>query len=249
MSTRERALPLLLLPGLLCDEEVWAAQAEALRHARDVIVGPLGLDDSVDRLDAMARHLLDAVAAPRFALAGHSMGGRIALEMLRLAPGRVGGLALLDSGTAPRPDGTAGDAEVRSRHALVALARSQGMEAAAREWLPTMVHPAVIGSTLFERLVAMVTRSHPARFAAQVQALLHRADAEPVLRGVGCPVLLVCGEQDRWSPPERHRAMQALLPGTVLQLIGECGHMSPMERPEAVSAALAQWLEVCDEDA
>ncbi|GAA0740840.1 alpha/beta hydrolase [Ideonella azotifigens] len=246
MPSRNPAMPLLLLPGLLCDEDVWAAQAEALGSTREVMVGPLGIDDTVDHLGAMARQLLAAIAAPRFAVAGHSMGGRIALEMLRQAPGRVGGLALLDSGTAARPDGAAGEAEYRSRHALVALARSQGMAAVSREWLPPMVHPAVIGTALFERMVAMVLRSNPARFAAQVQALLHRPDAEPVLRGVHSPVLLVCGEQDRWSPPERHRAMQALLPGSVLRFIGECGHMSPMEQPAAVSAALAQWLVHCD---
>lgn len=249
MQYPTRAMPLLLLPGLLCDEDLWAAQARALGGMRNVMVGPLRIDVTVDRLGAMARHLLAAVTAPRFAVAGHSMGGRIALEMLRQAPERVGGLALLDSGTAPRPDGTAGEAEHRSRHALVELARDRGMEVVAREWLPPMVHPAVIGTALFERMVAMVLRSNPIRLAAQVQALLHRPDAEPVLRSMRRPVLLVCGEQDRWSPPERHRAMQALVPGAVLQLIGECGHMSPMEQPGAVSAALAQWLERCDEPA
>ena len=247
MRTRVDPLPLLLIPGLLCDEDVWAAQVEALRRTRELIVAPPGIDDTVDRLEAMARHLLSAVAAPRFAVAGHSMGGRIALEMLRQAPGRLGGLALLDSGTAARPEGAAGEAEYRSRQSLVDLARSRGLEAVAREWLPPMVHPAVIGTALLERMVAMVMRSNPLRFSSQVQALLHRPDADPVLRSVGCPVLLVCGEQDRWSPPERHRAMQALRPGSVLQLVGDCGHMSPMEQPEAVSAALAQWLQRCDE--
>ena len=94
-------------------------------------------------------------------------------------------------------------------------------------------------------MVAMIARSDPDRFAAQINALLQRPDAEPVLRTMRCPLLLLCGQQDRWSPPQRHRAMQALVPGAALQLIDRCGHMSPMEQPQAVSAALAQWLTRC----
>lgn len=239
-------LPVLLLPGLLCDETVWAAQAEALARTRAVQVGPLGLADTVDELGAMARHLLSMVVAPRFAVAGHSMGGRIALEIARLAPGRVAGLALLDSGTQPRPGGEAGLAEQRTREALVARARREGLAAVAREWLPPMLHPAVIGSPLHARLAAMVERQPPERFAAQVRALLRRPDAEPVLRQLSAPLLLLCGEQDRWSPPERHRAMQALRPDATLVLVDDCGHMSPVEQPAAVTAALAAWLARCD---
>lgn len=240
------ALPLLLVPGLLCDETVWSAQAIALGRGRPVLSGPFDPPEDVDRLDDMARHLLAAVTAARFAVAGHSMGGRIALEIQRLAPERVAGLALLDSGTAPVPAAAAGGAEQRSRLALVALARREGMHAVAAQWLPPMVHPRVVGSPLFDRMVAMVKRNSPARFAAQVQALLHRRDAGPVLRDTRCPVALLCGRQDRWSPPERHLAMQALVPGAVLELVDECGHMSPMEQPEAVTTALAAWLERCD---
>ena len=243
---RAAALPLLLVPGLLCDEHVWAAQAGAFAGHRPVVVGPCGLPAPVQRLDDMARHLLAVMQAPRFVVAGHSMGGRIALELLRLAPERVAGLALLDSGTHPRPAGAAGDEETRQRGALVALAQREGLPSVAAQWLPPMVHPQVLGTPLYARMVAMVEAQTPERFAAQVQALLHRPDAEPVLRSARCPVALVCGQQDRWSPPERHRAMQALVPSAVLTLIDNCGHMSPMEQPAAVTAALAGWLERCD---
>jgi len=246
MVSATTALPLLLLPGLLCDEAVWAAQVEALGRGRRVFVGPLGTPEGCDRLDAMARHLLAAVPVPRFALAGHSMGGRIALEIVRQAPERVHGLALLDSGITPRPAGEPGADEARSRAALVALAEREGLAAVAREWLPPMVHPAVVGTPVFAQMVAMVLRSSPGRFAAQVQALLHRPDGEAPLRAARGPLLLLCGEQDRWSPPARHQAMQARLPGSVLQLVPDCGHMSPMEQPAAVTAALAAWLERCD---
>lgn len=240
------ALPLVLLPGLLCDEQAWAAQAAVLGQSRSVAVGPLGLPDGLDRLDSMARYLLDVLPEARFALAGHSMGGRIALEMLRLAPHRVSGLALLDTGVSPRPADERGDEEQAARLALVELASTQGMEAVARRWLPPMVHAVAPGSAGFEAMVAMVKRSNPRRFAAQEQALLRRPDAEPVLRAARCPVLLLCGEQDRWSPPEDHRAMQAMVPRSVLRVVPDCGHMSLMEQPAAVTAALAAWLEICD---
>lgn len=242
----KKSLPLVLLPGLLCDEQAWSAQAAALGRSRAVSVGPLGLPDGLDRLDAMARYLLDVLTDTRFALAGHSMGGRIALEMLRLAPQRVSGLALLDSGVSPRPPGERGDEEQAGRLALVELASTQGMEAVARRWLPPMVHAVLPGSAGFEAMVAMVKRSNPRRFAAQEKVLLRRPDAEPVLRAARCPVLLLCGEQDHWSPPADHRAMQTMAPRSVLRVVPECGHMSPMEQPEAVTAELAAWLEICD---
>lgn len=233
---------LVLLPGLLCDDAVWADQRAALRARYDLVVGDYG---RLDRIDAMARHMLRTVAAPRLLLAGHSMGGRIALEMVRQAPERVAGLALLDTGTAPRPAGPAGEEERQGRLALLALARADGMAAMARRWAAPMVHPDVVGTPLFERIVAMVARSDPDRFAAQIEALLHRPDAQPVLQGLRCPLLLLCGRQDVWSPPERHAAMHAAVPGSMLCLVDASGHMSPMEQPEAVAAALARWAGAC----
>jgi pimeloyl-ACP methyl ester carboxylesterase len=236
---------LVLLPGLLCDDEVWAAQQVALAGNCDVVIGRYG---RLNRIEHMARHVLDTVTAPRFALAGHSMGGRVALEVLRQAPERVLGLALLDSGATALAPGQAGDEERRSRQRLLALARRDGMMAMARQWAPPMVHPDLLGSPLFERVVAMLARSDTDSFAAQIDALLSRPDAEPVLRAMRCPLLLLCGQQDSWSPPERHRAMQALVPGARLRLVDQCGHMSPMEQPQAISAALVAWLKGCGGD-
>jgi pimeloyl-ACP methyl ester carboxylesterase len=237
---------LVLLPGLLCDDEVWSAQRAALEDRFELVVGRPG---ELNRLDHMARDVLEHVTAPRFALAGHSMGGRVALEVMRLAPHRVTRLALLDTGTAPLAQGRTGEDERRGRLDLLALARREGMAAMGRQWARPMVHPDVVGSALFERIVAMVARSTPARMEAQIEALLHRPDAADVLRAVRCPLLLLCGREDQWSPPARHQAMQALVPGSTLCLIEHCGHMSPMEQPQAVSKALATWLaqEACDE--
>ncbi|SFF26822.1 alpha/beta fold hydrolase [Paracidovorax wautersii] len=241
MDERATNLPLVLLPGLLCDEAVWAPQQAALvAQGVPVETGSYG---TIDRIESMARYMLAQVAAPRFALAGHSMGGRVALEMVRQAPGRIAGLALLDTGTAALAPGAAGEQERQGRLELLALAERDGMEAMARRWVPPMVHPDVCGTPLFERIVAMVARSDTRRFAAQIHALLERPDAEPVLRGLHCPLLLVCGKQDQWSPPERHEAMQEMVPDAMLRLVDHCGHMSPMEQPQAVATALLHWFE------
>lgn len=235
----------MLLPGLLCDDEVWAGQLPELSARCDIVIGRYG---SLNRIEHMARQVLETVRTPRFALAGHSMGGRVALEVVRQAPHRVQGLALLDTGTAARPTDEKGETERRSRHELLALARNEGMAAMARRWALPMVHPEAVGTPLFERIVAMVARSHPDLFAAQIAALLNRPNAEPVLVALRCPLLLLCGQQDSWSPPSRHQAMHAMVPGSALRLIERCGHMSPMEQPRAVTAALAQWLETCDRE-
>lgn len=199
---------LVLLPGLMCDAAVWAAQCATLTQA-DCAVFSYG---QLDSISGMARAVLDQVAADRFALAGHSMGGRVALEVMRLAPQRITRLALLDTGVeAIAPNGT-GDAERRQRMALLALARERGMEAMARQWARGMVHPRLTHEPLFEVVVAMVARHTPEIFEAQIHALLGRPDAQGVFAQVRCPTLLACGRQDAWSPLSRHELMQRTLP-------------------------------------
>lgn len=231
--------PLLLLPGLLCDAEVWAHVRTPLTAAHCQV--PVFSD--APSLEAMARRVLDQAPAGRFALAGHSMGGRVALEVLRLAPDRVDRLALLDSGMEPLAPGADGEAERNKRLALLQLARNQGMRAMGRIWAQGMVHPMQLGTPLFERLLDMIERHPPERFASQIQALLTRPDARPVLAALRCPTLLLCGRQDTWSPLERHAHMQALVPHATLSVIEDCGHMSPMEQAGAVAAALNTWLQ------
>ena len=230
---------LILLPGLMCDASVWAPQVAALSPQVHCQVPDYGLRNS---LTAMAQQVLDEALAPRFALAGHSMGGRVALEVLRLAPQRVTHLALLDTGTHPRALGEAGDKERAGRMALLAVAQAQGMRAMGQQWLRGMVHPNVVDTPLYEAMLAMLARSSPAQFAAQIQALLDRADAAPQLPAVSCPTLVLTGRQDAWSPPEQHEAMAQAIPGAVLSIVEECGHMSTLEQAGAVNAALADWL-------
>src|SRR5512139_2440767 len=130
--------PLVLVPGLMCDEAVWTHQIAVLGAGRSVQVAEHALSNT---LGAMADRIL-ASAAPRFALAGHSMGGRVALEVMARAPGRVTRLALLDTGFEPLAAGEAGERERAGRLRLLALARTQGMRAMAEDWARGMVHPA-----------------------------------------------------------------------------------------------------------
>ncbi len=231
---------LVLLPGLMCDAAVWAPQVQALSATHHCMVMDWGLTDS---LTAMAQQVL-AAAPATFALAGHSMGGRVALEVMRLAPGRVERLALLDTGVHPLAEGEAGVKEKAGRMALLSHAHRAGMRAMGAMWARPMVHPAVVGGPVFEQVLAMLERSSPAQFAAQINALLTRPDAAPVLAGITCPTLVLTGRQDAWSPPEQHQAMVDAMHTVRAELVvlEDCGHMSTMEQPDAVNAAFSRWL-------
>ena len=225
---------LVLVPGLLCDDWTWHGQREALERDWTVVIPDLTHLDSVT---AMAEALL-GMMPPRFMLAGHSLGGRIALEAYRQAPERIDRLALLDTGVH-----AAGAAEPASRGRLLTVARQEGMAALAAQWLPGMVlETRTDDLDLMTPLIEMVCRSTPERFANQVAALLTRPDATPVLQRITCPTAILCGRQDRWSPLERHRSMAATVPGAALEIIEESGHMTPVEQPTAVTEALRRWL-------
>jgi len=232
--------PLLLFPGLSCNYEVWKHQARTFSDITSVRVADYGSCDSIADMARVALRL----APQRFALAGHSMGGRVALEIVRRAPGRVMGLALLDTGYQPWKPGAAGERERADRMALVELARTQGLHVMARRWVQNMVHPARLSdASLIGSIVDMFGRKNPETFAAQIRALLNRPDSTPVLAQIRCATLVLCGREDAWSPVVRHRDIAARIPPSKLVIIENCGHMASMERPEAVTAAMQTWLE------
>jgi pimeloyl-ACP methyl ester carboxylesterase len=223
-----------LLSGLLCDEAVWEVQERALRSSHDVRV--LSFQD-FDSMGGMAAHVLKN-APPSFSLAGHSMGGRVAMEVYRQAPRQVRRLALLDTGYEP-----AAEDETEKRGVLVRKALAEGIEAIAETWARPMIAPCNQGNDLLlKRVLNMVGRMSGEIYARQTNALLTRPDATPVLSSIRCPTLVLCGQQDAWSPPERHKLMAALIPNCELRLIDDCGHMSTMEKPREVLQALEQWL-------
>jgi pimeloyl-ACP methyl ester carboxylesterase len=186
----------------------------------------------------MAEDVLAAHNGP-LAVAGHSMGARVALEMVRLAPERIVKLALLDTGVHPRKAG-----EEARRKEVIDLAFDEGMEALAEQWLPPMVHPdRHEDRALMETLTAMVMRMTPELHERQITALLNRPEAAAVLEKVTCPTLFLVGRQDAWSPVSQHEDMLRILPHAHLVVIEDAGHFAPVERPEDVTEALVQWLE------
>jgi pimeloyl-ACP methyl ester carboxylesterase len=230
---------LVLVPGLMCDQAVWA---DVLVHLGPLAKGAVVPDHGLcDDIVGMAQQILASVPGP-LAVAGHSMGGRVALEMLRLAPQRVRHLALLDTGYLSRPLGAEGEAEAAKRQTLLDVAQNQGVEAMARTWAQGMVHPSRLTDVaLMDAIVAMFARRTPAHFACQIRALLARPDATQTLQGIGGPVYLLCGAQDSWSPVAQHQAMANFLPHSVMCVIDSAGHMAPMEQPVAVAQVLAEW--------
>lgn len=230
---------LLLLPGLLCDEANWTAQCTALAQVADCRVP---VYRTLASIEAMATHVLTVAPTQHFALAGHSMGGRVALEVVRQAPERVKRLALLDTGFQRLAEGDAGEKERAGRHQLLELARADGMRAMGQQWARGMVHPKHLDTPVFEAILQMITRNTPDMFASQIQALLTRPDATSLLPQIHCPTLLLCGSDDQWSPLARHEVMQRTIVGASLNVVQMSGHMTTMEQPQAVSRALATWL-------
>lgn len=229
----------LLLPGLACDADVWRDQARVLSQTTAVTVVDYAAADSITKMAEIAL----TITADRMAIAGHSMGGRVAFEIMRIAAGRVAGLALLDTAYRGFPGGEAGEREIARRSELVTVARTKGMRAMAEFWMPGIIHPDRMSDTaLTIAILAMMSRKTPEIFAAQIKALLSRPDAAAVLSTIRCPTLVLCGRKDTWSPLEGHREMAAAIPNSHLAVIEHCGHMAPMERPEEVTAALTKWF-------
>ncbi len=226
---------LLLLSGLLCDSTPWLDVASRLSPTCAVRIFSFA---NCSSLGEMAEQVLRE-APERFALAGHSMGGRVALELWRRAPARITALGLLNTGAFPRrPE------EIESRGRLVKIALSQGMAALAAEWLPPMMARSATRDRrlIMQRLTRMVENQTPASFAAQVQALLDRPDAEPLLPTIRVPTLLLCGSEDTWSPLAQHAYMQRMIEGSILVEVADAGHMAPIEQPLAVAEALREHL-------
>jgi pimeloyl-ACP methyl ester carboxylesterase len=224
----------------MCDHTVWDVQIAALSDIADG--RSMEWDASHTSLVKMAEAVLDT-APPRFALAGHSMGGRVAFEVYRRAPERVTHISVMNTGTAPLAQGAAGEEEERGRRKLLDIAFREGIRPMAMEWLKGMIPAARMSDvTLVEAIITMFERKTPELFLIQQEALLARPDARPVLPTISCPALVLTGQDDVWSPPVRHEEIAAAIPGSKLELVPKSGHMSTMERPAEVTAAMRVWL-------
>ena len=224
----------VLLSGLLCDETFWSDIPQRLSGVAEIqVVSFRGFSS----IPAMAQHVLD-IAPPRFAVAGHSMGGRVALEVMRAAPRRITGLALLNTGVHAVRDG-----EPQSRSHLLRVAYEHGMSALAAEWLPPMMGTdAARAAELMPRLSAMIQRFTADAYAAHVSAMLNRPEVMSVLPTIAVPTLLLSGSDDTWSPVSQQQSTRRRIPHATLFEIHGAGHMAPLERPDSVAIALREWL-------
>jgi len=234
MNKASPKTPLVLLSGLLCDRFMWQTIADQLGDIADITIFSFAGFNSISE---MADHVL-ANSPGHFALAGHSMGGRVALEVIAKAASRVNQLALLNTGVHPRRE-----AEVPGRQRLLDLSINKGMAAVADTWLAPMMSPTgLANSALMQQLKQMVLRHTAQDFDGQIQALLTRPNAEAVLPFIQVPTLLMSGTEDKWSPISQHKEIQKHISGSQLVTLEGAGHMSTVETPEAISRAFRQWL-------
>lgn len=224
---------LILIPGLMNDASLWTDQIHALHDIAACDVADITQQDS---LEAMAQAVL-AMAGERFSLAGFSLGGYVAQEIMRIAPERVARLALLDTGI--KPDTPERELE---RRMLDKAAQAPGRFHGFGERLLDAYLSSVnrYDEAVIERIRSMTQRLGPDVFLRQNN--VRRKDGEDVLRTLNCPVLILCGAHDRITPPDDHRRMAALVPHAELVIVENAGHMAPLESPHEVTEALRRWL-------
>jgi pimeloyl-ACP methyl ester carboxylesterase len=228
---------LVFIPGLLSDDIVWQSVSDAFAEQMPVFVADVSTGTSIT---VMAQDILAQCDGPLI-VAGHSMGGRVALEMVRLSPDRIKGLVLADTGVHPLSEG-----EPAKREAVIQLAHQDGMQALADKWLPPMVDKTQHGDPDFMgALNQMVLRADSAQHERQIRALMGRPDATDLLPRIACPVLYLVGQSDVWSPPAQHEDMANKTPHSKLEIIEDAGHFLPCERPDQVIEKMKAWMLDC----
>ena len=225
--------PITLLPGLACDAELWRDQVAALAPLRPVQVSDVHTRGST--LPQMAAALLAEHGADLL-LCGTSMGGMLALEVVRQAPQRVKALALLASSA--RPDTPE---LIRLRSDAIAMFEQGRMREVLQANLAFAFDPAH-AAALAPRYLAMMDRAGAGQLIAQNRALMARADQRPLLPRITCPALVVVGQSDLLTPPEHAQEMAALIPGARLETLSQCGHLLTWEQPQRVNQLLIDWL-------
>ena len=231
------ALPLVLVPGLMNDARVWQRQRDHFATEREVHVADSASHATIRDI---ATRVLGHVPYPRFALAGFSLGGYVALELMRLAPERIAAFALVDTGSrADTPEAT-----VMRRQMLAAVDQAADhFDAVIASFLPRVTHPSRVGeSALVELFVAMAKAVGIAGFVRQQNAAITRIDSRETLKEIRCPALVFCGREDQITPLALSEEMAAMIPEAQLVIAETCGHMSPMERPAVLNDAMDAWL-------
>jgi pimeloyl-ACP methyl ester carboxylesterase len=228
-------LPLVLVPGLLCDAQLWQPQVANLGDIADIWIANHTRSDT---MADVARDVLADAPFARFALAGLSMGGYIAFELMRQAPRRVSRLALLDTAaTAETPEQT------KLRMERIALAERGEFPRVTEMMLPLLIHPSRLGESALTNVIrSMAKNVGKEAFVRQQRAIMSRADSLGLLATIDCPTLVLCGRQDALTPLARHEEIAAGIKPARLEIIEDCGHLSSLEKPAEVNAALRRWL-------
>ncbi len=225
--------PIVFLPGLLCDQSLWRRQVRALSDVVAPMIADLTLDDNVG--DMALRTL--AAAPPRFSLAGLSMGGYVALDIMRRAPHRVRRLALFNSSArADTPE------RIAQRHAGIESLQRGKFLGVTRRLLNSLVHPSHVEGTVADEMRAMAQRVGGEAFLRQQQAIMNRPDSTGLLGSIAVPTMIVAGDGDRITPPEHAEEIHGNIAGSVMHIIRDCGHMAALEHPEETTALLREWL-------
>jgi pimeloyl-ACP methyl ester carboxylesterase len=233
-SSASDPLPIVLVPGLNCSARLYAEQIPVLWQFGPVTVADHRRDDS---LAAMARRIL-AGAPPRFALAGLSMGGYVAFEIMRQAPDRVAKLALLDTGARAETPGRTAE-----RKPLIEMCRQGRFAEITDNQFPLLVHRSRHGDTALKAKVrAMNEETGPEAYVRQQQAIMSRPDSRPGFAAINCPTLVLVGDDDQLTPPALAHEMAAGIRGSRFVVVPDSGHLSTMEQPQAVNAALLEWM-------
>lgn len=228
-------LSLALLPGLLCDAALWQPQIAALSDLADCRVADFTTQDSAT---AMVDTVLEAMPE-RFCLAGLSMGGYVALELMARAPERVERLALID--TKARGDS---EEQTARRRGLIELAEKGQFKGVTPRLLPLFIHEDRLEDTALTGVVmSMAERVGKQAFISQQRAIMTRRDHSDVLAGIMVPTLILCGRQDALTPLSEHEDMASAIPDSELVVVEDCGHLATLERPDPVSAAMRRWLQ------
>jgi len=228
------SLPLLLVPGLTCTARLFAPQVTALWPHAPLMIADHRQDAHID---AVARRILDN-APPRFSLCGLSMGGYIAFAMMRLAPERIARLALLD--TAARADTLDQTAARKTQIEMTKAGRYAEIPGLS---MPRYVHKDRQNDVALTSTVRrMAEETGPDAFIRQLNAIMSRPDSRPLLGSIRCPALVLVGDADVATPPDLAREMADGIPGATLVVVPNCAHLSTLEQPEAVNAALIEWL-------
>ncbi|MGJ5175974.1 alpha/beta fold hydrolase [Bradyrhizobium oligotrophicum] len=228
------ALPLVLVPGLISSPRIYAPVIPALWRLGPVMIANHIRDDA---MAAIARRIL-AEAPLRFALAGHSMGGYIAFEIMRQAPERVSKLALIN--TQARPDTPEASAR---RRTMITRARDGDYHGVVDELFSGFVHPSRQDDPRLRQLVHdMADEVGVDGFVRQLTAIMSRPDSRPTLTAIRCPTLILTGDTDNTIPNSLSKEMADEIAGSWLVVLENCGHLPQPEQPEETAQALMEWL-------